>query len=55
VEQTDPFSMLKMLNFRKYSFEELTHFSLGSNVIDAPHSNMWFSLEIYMCFLAFSG
>jgi hypothetical protein len=40
VEQADPLSTLKYLSFRKYSFQRLTPFSEGNNVLDAAASNI---------------
>jgi hypothetical protein len=39
LEETEPISTLKNLSCRKYSFQKLTQFSLGNNVLDAPASN----------------
>jgi hypothetical protein len=34
--QTEPISTLKNLSCREYSFQKLTQFSQGNNVLDAP-------------------
>jgi hypothetical protein len=39
MEQRQPVSTLKSLSCRKYSFQKLTQFSEGNNVLDAPASN----------------
>jgi hypothetical protein len=39
LEQTDPISTLKRLSCRKYSFQKLTQFSPGNNMLDVPASN----------------
>jgi hypothetical protein len=39
-EQSEPFSTLKTLICRMYSFQKLTQFSQGDNVLDAPTSNI---------------
>jgi hypothetical protein len=39
LEQTEPISTLKTLSYRKYSFQQLTQFSQGNNILDAPASN----------------
>jgi hypothetical protein len=50
-EQTEHFSTLKTLICRKYTFQKLTQFLQGNNVLDAPASDTsGFSLESYMCF-----
>jgi hypothetical protein len=40
LEQKLPFSPLKTLIGRHYSFEKLTQYSQGNNVLDAPSSNI---------------
>jgi hypothetical protein len=40
LEQNEPFSTLKILICRKYSFEQQNQFSLGFNVLDAEPSNI---------------
>jgi hypothetical protein len=39
LQQNEPISTLKTMIFRKYSFQKLTQFSEGNNVLDAPASN----------------
>jgi hypothetical protein len=39
LEQNKPFSTLKILLCWKYSFQKLTQFSQGNNVLDAPASS----------------
>jgi hypothetical protein len=40
LEQTDPIFPLYPLSSRKYSFQNLTQFSQGNNVLDAPAYNL---------------
>jgi hypothetical protein len=40
LDQNDPYSTLKTIICRKYSFQKLTPFSQGSNVPNAPASDM---------------
>jgi hypothetical protein len=40
LEKTEPISTLKHLSRRKYSFQKLTQFFQGINVLDAPASNI---------------
>jgi hypothetical protein len=40
LEQTMPIAKLKYLTFSKYSFQKVTQFSLGNNLVDAPVSNI---------------
>jgi hypothetical protein len=40
LEQTEPISTLIHLSSRKYSFQELTQFSPGNNMLHAPASNI---------------
>jgi hypothetical protein len=39
MEQNEPFSTLKTMICKRYSFQQVTQFSLGNNVLDAPASN----------------
>jgi hypothetical protein len=39
LEQNEPSHTLKTMIFRKDSFEKLTQFSFGNNVLDGPASN----------------
>jgi hypothetical protein len=39
LEQNEPFSTLKILICRKYSFLKLTQFSQENNIMDVPASN----------------
>jgi hypothetical protein len=39
-EHNEPFSTLKTMMFRKYSFQKLTQLSLGNNAVDAPACNV---------------
>jgi hypothetical protein len=50
LEQTDPTSNLKQQGCRKDSFEQLTQFSQGKNVLDAPVSKTDGFLGRHMCF-----
>jgi hypothetical protein len=38
-QQREPISTLKPLSCNKYSFQKLSQFSQGGNVLDAPASN----------------
>jgi hypothetical protein len=49
--QRELISTLKNLSCRRYSFQKLTQFSQGNNVLDFPASNTDGSLESYMSFL----
>jgi hypothetical protein len=40
LDHADPLSTLKYLHFRKYSFQRLTPFSQGNNVLHAAASNI---------------
>jgi hypothetical protein len=40
LEQNDPLSTLKTVNRKNFSFQKLTLFSQGSNVLDAAASNI---------------
>jgi hypothetical protein len=40
MEQNVPLSPLKTLIGRQYSFQKLSQFSQGNNVLDAPPSNI---------------
>jgi hypothetical protein len=40
LEQNEPFSTLKTMICRKYSFQKQTQFSQGNNVLDATASNI---------------
>jgi hypothetical protein len=37
--KNEPFSTLKIMIFRKYTFQKLTQFSLRNNALDVPASN----------------
>jgi hypothetical protein len=53
LEQREPISTLKNLNSRKYSFQKLTQFSQGNNVLDAPafiKDGLVFFVEIHVFF-----
>jgi hypothetical protein len=39
LEQREPFSTLKTMIYRQYSFQKLTQFSQGNNIVDSPPSN----------------
>jgi hypothetical protein len=56
VEQRDRISTLINLSCRKYSFEKLTQFLHGNNVLDASASNTdFFFPERYICFFKLAG
>jgi hypothetical protein len=40
MEYTEPISTLKTMICREYSFQQLTKFSQGNNVLDAATSNI---------------
>jgi hypothetical protein len=40
LEQNEPFSTVKTMVFRKYSFQKLTQYSQGMNILDAPAYNI---------------
>jgi hypothetical protein len=53
LEQYEPFSTLKTVICQKYSLQNLTQFSQGSNVLDAPAPNTeGVFLERNMCFFS---
>jgi hypothetical protein len=45
LEENEPLSTLKTLISSKYSFQKLTQFSQGNNVLDAPASN----IDSFLC------
>jgi hypothetical protein len=49
LEQTEAISTLKHLSYMKDSFQKLTQFSQGNNVLDSTASNTHAFLSRYMC------
>jgi hypothetical protein len=49
LEQTEPISTFKILSCRKYSFQKLTQFSQGNNVLENPASNTDGFLSRHTC------
>jgi hypothetical protein len=54
LEQKEPFSTLKRMIGRKYSFQKLTQFLQGNNVVDAAGSNIDSFLGRGVCVLQLS-
>jgi hypothetical protein len=50
MEQKEPISTLKSVIRKMHSFQKLTQFSQGNNVLDAAASNIIDFFEEIMCF-----